>query len=101
MDIAPVLAQIKADLSAEQKDQLKQQLASCLNELLLHDFSSLVQLLYRVDVPEQKLKAVLREHPNEDAGNLMADLVIRRQLEKQESRNRFRHRNDDSEEERW
>ena len=101
MDVFPLLAQLNTDLSAEKKDALKKQLAVYLNDLLLHDFHSLVQVLYRVDVSEKKIKAVLDENPKEDAGNLLADLLIQRQLEKQETRKRFQSPNEASDEERW
>ena len=38
----------------------------------------MVQLLYRIDVSEGKLKKVLQENPNEDAAGLIADLIIER-----------------------
>jgi len=102
MDVLPLLHEIAADhLPSEKKIQLKRQLAAYLNELLLHDFASLIQLLYRVDVSEAKLKAVLKENPTQDAGDLMADLVIQRQQEKQAMRDRFHFPTDASEEERW
>lgn len=101
MDVFPLLAQVNTDLSPDKRDELKKQLAAYLNELLLHDFHSLVQLLYRVDVSEKKLKTVLQESPNEDAGNLLAELVIQRQLEKLVTKNRFHFPDDASEEERW
>jgi hypothetical protein len=101
MDVFPLLAQINTNLSADKRDALKTQLAVYLNELLLHDFHSMVQLLYRVDVSEKKLKTVLEENPGEDAGNLLADLVMQRQLEKQVTKSRFQFPNDASEEERW
>jgi Tfp pilus assembly protein PilF len=37
-----------------------------------------VQLLYRIDVSEAKLKKVLHENPNEDAAHLIADLIMER-----------------------
>jgi len=37
-----------------------------------------VQLLYRIDVSEAKLKYILQAHPNEDAGKLIAAVVIER-----------------------
>jgi hypothetical protein len=54
-----------------------------------------------VDVPEKKLKTVLKENPNEDAGKLIADLMIQRQQEKQVVRSRFRFPTDATDEERW
>ncbi|HET7896245.1 MAG TPA: hypothetical protein VFL47_01200 [Flavisolibacter sp.] len=101
MDVELILAKISADLPADKRALLKTQLAAYLNDLVLHDFQALVQLLYRVDVPEKKVKAVLKENPHEDAGALLADLLIRRQLEKQATRNSFRSSSDATEEERW
>jgi hypothetical protein len=102
MDVLPLLTELNSGLPAERQATLKQQLAQYLNHLLLHDFPALVQLLYRVDVPEKKLKAVLADHAGEDAGVLMADLMIERQQQKMEARKNFRvkERYDDGEE-RW
>ena len=101
MDAFAVLEEFSTDLPVEKKAEVKNKLAVYLNELLLHDFHSLVQLLYRVDVSEKKLKTVLQENPTEDAGNLLAGLIIERQLEKQAFKNSFRFPTDASEEERW
>jgi len=56
----------------------KEKLIAYLNEFINHDFSKVVQLLYRIDVSEAKLKKVLHENPNEDAAHLIADLIIER-----------------------
>ena len=56
----------------------KEKLIDYLNEFINHDFSKVVQLLYRIDVSEAKLKKVLHENPNEDAAYLIADLIIER-----------------------
>ena len=101
MDVWPILAELSTELSVEKQESLKQRLAVYLNDLLLHDFHSLVQLLYRVDVSEKKIKTVLQEHPSEDAGNLLAGLLIQRQAEKRVTRNRFRSSPGSSDEERW
>ena len=79
MDVLPLLDEYQATLPVERKQALKSELAACLNDMLLHNFHGLVQVLYRVDVSEKKLKAVLKENPTEDAGNLLADLLIQRQ----------------------
>lgn len=101
MDVLLLLNEINTAPPAERKEALKKQLAAYLNELLLHDFPALVQLLYRVDVAEKKLKAVLKENPTEDAGILLADLLIERQQEKTAVRNRGQFPLGDSAEERW
>jgi hypothetical protein len=56
----------------------KEKLIDYLNEFINHDFSKVVQLLYRIDVSEAKLKKVLHENPNEDAAHLIADLIMER-----------------------
>jgi hypothetical protein len=47
-------------------------------ELLRSDFPGLVQLLYRVDVSESRLKYLLKASGGEDTGGLMARLILER-----------------------
>jgi hypothetical protein len=80
----------------------RQLLADKINELITNDFQQLVSVLYRVDVSETKLKRLLQENPGTDAGLLLADLMIERQLQKLRSRKQFRQRdNDIDENEKW
>lgn len=80
----------------------KQRLSYLLNELILHDFHTLVQILYRVDVPEKELKELLQQQPGTDAGILLADMLIKRQKEKELLRKGYRSDNTDiPEEDRW
>jgi hypothetical protein len=53
-------------------------LIAYINDCINHDFNKLVQLLYRIDVSENKLKTILQSHPNEDAANLIAAVIIER-----------------------
>lgn len=102
MEISSLLNELNSSLPVVRKETIKQQLAVYLNDLLLHDFQALVQLLYRVDVPEKGLKTVLQENPTEDAGDLLADLLIERQLEKAAARKKFSSPpSSETEEERW
>ena len=64
-------------------------LASMINELIKNDFSKLVQLLYRIDVSEAKLKNILQAHPNEDAGKLIAQVVLERLAATKKARESF------------
>jgi hypothetical protein len=65
------------------------ELETMINDLIKEDFSKLVQLLYRIDVSEAKLKNVLKEHPNEDAGKLIALIVIERLAATKKARESF------------
>ena len=83
-------------------DELKGQLADRINELIQTDFERLVGLLYRVDVSESKLKQWLKAAPGEDAGNIMAALIIERELQKIKTREQFSGTaKKDSQEEEW
>ncbi|MBX9783287.1 MAG: hypothetical protein K2X48_08345 [Chitinophagaceae bacterium] len=61
--------------------QLKEQLAAYINQLITDDFEKLVFYLYRIDVNEQKMKALLQK-PHPSSGELIAQLIIERQMEK-------------------
>jgi hypothetical protein len=69
--------------------------------MITTDFSRLVQLLYRLDINEEKLKSLLQHKPNEDAAVLIADLIIERQLQKIKSRKENNRRGDISDEDAW
>jgi len=53
-------------------------LIAFINDCIKNDFNKLVQLLYRIDVSEEKLKSILQSHPNEDAAKLIAAVIIER-----------------------
>ncbi|MEP7236651.1 MAG: hypothetical protein ABI685_02260 [Ferruginibacter sp.] len=82
--------------------KLHNQLAGYINRLIKNDFDKLIAYLYRIDVNEQKLKVLLQQNPNEDAGNIIATLIIERQEQKIKTREQFSQRDNDlDEEEKW
>ncbi|MFN8248968.1 MAG: hypothetical protein U0T68_08470 [Ferruginibacter sp.] len=91
------------DLSIQEsleEERLIEILSHKINELIENDFSRLVQLLYSIDVSEQKLKSLLKENPDTDAGRIIAHLILERQKQKLQSKEIFRQNpeHDDSEE---
>ncbi len=83
-------------------EELETRLAEQINELINQNFSRLVQLLYRADISEPRLKKLLKENAGENAGLLIARLLIERQLQKIKTRQAFKQNNRDiSEEEKW
>ena len=83
-------------------DEMRRRLSIHINYLIEHDFQKLVSVLYRVDVNEKKLKHLLKENTGEDAGLVIADLIIERQLQKIKSRKEYRRdENNISDEEKW
>lgn len=82
-------------------DVFKQNLSAYINQLINHDFEKLVRLLYRIDVSEKKLKSLLAQQQT-DAGIIIAQLIIERQFQKIKTREQFKKRdNNFDEEERW
>jgi hypothetical protein len=82
--------------------ELHAQLAAYINQLVKNDFEKLVTYLYRIDVNEQKLKLLLQQFPDEDAGNIIASLILERQEQKLKTREQFSQRDTDlTEEEKW
>ena len=83
-------------------EDLQALIADRVNHLIQHDFQQLIFVLYRIDVSEQKLKLLLNQHPAEDAGKLIAAMIIERQLQKIATRQQYSKRGDDlTEEEKW
>src|SRR5215831_2803948 len=97
-----IIQTISADLLPQTSlSVFKEKLAGYVNELINHDFDKLVHILYRLDVSEQKLKTTLASS-SIDAGLLIAQMIIERQLQKIQSREQFRRQNSNiSDEEKW
>ena len=81
---------------------IRNQLISLINELINSDFHALVQLLYRIDVDEKKIRLYLNQKTGEDSASVIADLIIERQLQKIAIRKKFSEKNHQQNgEEKW
>ena len=83
------------------RSELLNRLAASINQLIETNFSKLVMILYRLDVNESKLKQTLRENQEKNAGELIASLIVERQLEKQKSRQQYKPPQDIPDDEKW
>lgn len=82
--------------------KLRQQLSGIINDLINTDFEKLVQLLYRLDIDEAKLKKTLQELTGHDAGDVISQLIIERQIQKLKSRQQYKPPDDNiHEDEKW
>lgn len=103
-DIIPLLnKELSLELSEKlAMDELELQLTNHINHLINTDFEKLVYYLYRIDVNETKMKQLLQQQGGENAAQLIAKLIIDRQLQKIKSRAEHRSTKiDDDGEERW
>ena len=82
-------------------DQLEELLAETLNGWIRSDFNKLVQLLYRIDISETRLRSLLEENTESDTGLLIARLILERQWQKIQTRRSFKPGDTISDEERW
>lgn len=73
-------------------ENLQLLLAAHINQLIKNNFEQLISLLYKIDVSEKKLKQQLTSHPDEDAGQLIATLIIERLQQKIEFKKQFRQK---------
>jgi antitoxin component HigA of HigAB toxin-antitoxin module len=69
--------------------ELKEKLAQIISYLLDHDFEKLLWILYRIDVDEEKAKHLLSQHLPDQAPEILADLIIQRQIKKDELKKQF------------
>jgi hypothetical protein len=102
-----LITDLKNTLSLELRDsisyiELEEVLSKYVNELISKNFEKLVSVLYRIDVSEKKLKYLLKSNADENAGKIIAQLIIERQLEKIKSRKEnTMPAKDDDEFEKW
>ena len=89
------------DINALRDTNLHARLAVYINELILNRFGELVNLLYRIDVSEQKLRTLLKENSSGNAGDLIATLIIERQIQKLKFRQEQGRNTNTSDEESW
>jgi hypothetical protein len=107
MDNAALIQQVNKELAIELAEKISMQdlhlqLSQYINHLIVNNFEQLVSLLYRIDVSEKKLTALLQKPQQAAAGNIIATLIIERQIEKIEARKKYNNTSTtDTTEEKW
>ncbi len=84
-------------------DDLRTIILTQIEQLIQHDFGRLIQILYSIDVSEEKLKHTLITHKDVNTADVITDLIIQRQIEKWNSRVAYINptANINCDEERW
>lgn len=100
-EIEHLVQHITTSLTPQQTKDIQLQLERSINDLIQNNFERLVQLLYRIDVNEKKLKQLLSDHPQTDAATIIARLIIERQLQKVKTRKQFGNNEDIADEDKW
>jgi hypothetical protein len=103
-NIQLVKAQLSEDFNlpvTNDKEQLVKALAEGINHLIQTDFTRLINMLYRIDISEKNLKVTLEQQADEDAGLLIARLIIERLLQKQQMRAQFKTHDNIPDDDKW
>ncbi len=74
------------EMQLTNNDCFFKELSDYINELITTNFEQLIAMLYRIDVSEKKLKKLISEPGSNLSSDVIAKLVIERQLEKITSR---------------
>lgn len=82
-------------------EMLRNRLADRLEQLISEDFQQFIFLLYRIDISEKRVQAILEENTGYPAYQAIAELIMERQLQKIASRAAFRNDQLPDDEERW
>ncbi len=101
-NIPEEIINLSGSLQPANKNLVREKLIGLVNTLINKDFHSLLQLLYKTDVSENKIRSCLQNDPDTLTADIIADLIIERQLQKIETRKIYTPKNDSSfNEEKW
>lgn len=76
------------------REYLVQLLTPSIKQMLDQSFDRLLNVLYRIDLPEKKVVEILEESPPDEVANRLSQAIVDRQLEKISLRERYREPGD-------
>jgi len=100
-NISEEIINLSGSLQPANNDHIREQIIALVNTLINEDFYSLLQLLYQIDVSENKIRSCLQNDTDKLSADIIADLIIERQLQKIKSRKAFSKNDTFSDEEKW
>lgn len=71
-------------------DALRLQVADVVQQHIENNMERLLQMLYIMDISEEKIKKTLVSHSEEATPLLLADLIIEREMQKMQTRQAYR-----------
>ncbi|HEY7750928.1 MAG TPA: hypothetical protein VH917_01460 [Ignavibacteriaceae bacterium] len=82
-------------IDSEKMDEFRKYLTEKLSYLLDNKYDTLINVLYRIDVNEEKLAKLFAEAKRESIPEVLADLIIERQIQKIRFRQKYKSLNND------
>ena len=77
-------------LAPEDFSEIRSRLTPLISNLLDSDMQGLLNLLYRIDVSEQKVKSILTTVKQGEMAKKIAELIIERQIQKITTRMKYK-----------
>ena len=97
-----IIQLINPDLSPEVSITVfMDKLEAYINYLIQNNFQKLISILYKIDINENKLRELLQRDKDKNAGEIIARLIIERQLKKIDTPKNFINKDDIAGEEKW
>ena len=97
-----IIQLINPDLSPEVSITVfMDKLEAYINYLIQNNFQKLISILYKIDINENKLRELLQRDKDKNAGEIIARLIIERQLKKIDTPKNFIHKDEIAGEEKW
>jgi len=72
-------------------EEVHRQLSGFIETLIIHDFHKLLALLYQIDLNDETIILAENEHPDLTRHELIADLIVFRELRKVVYRNYYKN----------
>ena len=88
---------LPGEYEALDRNEIHARLKVYIADLLDHNFDKLCNMMYRHDVPESRFHAALEAGSTDSSADLLADIVIERELQKMETRRAYRKSKTDKE----
>lgn len=99
--ISELSSSLEIDLAAKKSmEELRSALADYINYLITKDFDKLLRIIYKIDINEKLLRKKLEEE-KVDAGSMIAEMIMEREMQKIETRKQFKEKGDIPENDKW
>jgi len=99
--ISEISSSLEIDLTSHpSNDEILSAITARVNYLITHDFDKLVAILYRIDINEKLLRKKL-ETEEKDAGAIITQMILDRQMQKLKTKREFPSDENISGEDKW
>lgn len=85
----------------ELKNTEKQAIIDYIDHLIANNFQQLINVLYKIDISENKIKLALQQQQNRKTAEVLVEMILERLQEKAESRKATKTNNFISEDEKF